>query len=193
MKEKEEQRYGRNKDTVVDKGYLNGGEFRKKFDKLSDSPKLNRLLYRLAKKMLLHRSGTKFEDMYWIDPTECKIVTEEINGQKEKRITYTSHTKDIISKHAGLVTIHTHPEGLPPSVKDLNSNHTNDYSFGIVVTHDGKVFIYKTNRLISDAYYTMKVVSYKLEGYNEFEAQMKTLQYCREHFGVFFEEVIGDD
>ncbi len=65
--EVEFQRTGRNKSTQIDNGYINGGEYRKKFDSLSDSKELNRLVYQLAKKMLEHRAGTEYEDMYWID------------------------------------------------------------------------------------------------------------------------------
>ena len=116
MKEKEEQRYGRNKDTLVDKGYLNSGEFRRKFDKISESKELNRQLYALAKKMQLHRSGTKLEDMYWIDPAEYEVVAEETDSREEKRIKYSSRTKETVSGYSGLITIHSHPEGFPPSI-----------------------------------------------------------------------------
>lgn len=63
----EEQRYGRNKDTQINLSYIDSGEYRRKFDLLSGDPELNKLIYQLAKKILKHRSGTKFEDMYWIN------------------------------------------------------------------------------------------------------------------------------
>jgi len=87
-KEDEEQRYGRNKDTAINRTYINSGDYRKKFDEISSSPKLNRLLYRLSKKMLEHRSGTGFEDMYWIDPTSISIVAEETESYSEGKIEY---------------------------------------------------------------------------------------------------------
>ena len=67
IREDEEQRYGRDKSTIVNQSYIEGGEYRRKFDELTKAPKLNRLIYNMAKKMLFHRSGTKFEDMCWID------------------------------------------------------------------------------------------------------------------------------
>ena len=36
------QRYGRNKSTVVNQTYINGGQYRSKFDKISDDKLLNR-------------------------------------------------------------------------------------------------------------------------------------------------------
>lgn len=47
---KEEQRYGRNKETLVNHSYIESGEYRRKFDNISDNAELNKLLYQLAKK-----------------------------------------------------------------------------------------------------------------------------------------------
>lgn len=58
------QRYGRNKETTVDSSYISGGEYRRKFDSIIDNAAVSRILYSKAKEMLLHRSGTLFEDMY---------------------------------------------------------------------------------------------------------------------------------
>ena len=63
----EKQRYGRNKETIINHSFINSGEYRKKFDEISDDKELNRKIYQIAKKMLMHRSGTLLEDMYWID------------------------------------------------------------------------------------------------------------------------------
>ena len=59
----EAQRYGMNKETYLNSTYINSGVYKKKFDTISNSKKLSRVLYKIAKKMLVHRSGTKYEDM----------------------------------------------------------------------------------------------------------------------------------
>ncbi len=61
----EDQRYGRDKSSLVNKTYIDGGDYRNKFDKITDNPEIARILYYLSKEMLLHRSGTQTEDMYW--------------------------------------------------------------------------------------------------------------------------------
>ena len=63
IREDEEQRYGRNKPTQVNHTYLNSGAYRRKFDTLTDSRSLNRLIYQSAKEMLIHRSGTMLENL----------------------------------------------------------------------------------------------------------------------------------
>ena len=97
--EVEFQRAGRNKYTQINNGYINGGEYRKKFDSLSDSRELNRLVYQLAKKMLEHRSGTEYEDMYWIDLDTLTVVAEELNAKTVKEIVYSDKTKRIVAEY----------------------------------------------------------------------------------------------
>lgn len=63
----ENQRYGRNKDTVINHTYIESGVYRNKFDKIMHNKNISRVLYSKAKEMLKHRSGTLLEDMYWID------------------------------------------------------------------------------------------------------------------------------
>lgn len=112
FKTREEQRYGRNKNTVVQHTYIESGEYRKKFDLISNTQKLNKLLYYLAKKMLFHRSGTLFEDMYWIDSETLKIVAKETTRNIEREVRYTRKTKKVIKQYSNLITIHSHPSRL---------------------------------------------------------------------------------
>ena len=44
----EYQRYGRNKETLVNKTYIESGEYRRKFDKISDNAEVNKALYNAA-------------------------------------------------------------------------------------------------------------------------------------------------
>ena len=48
------QRKGRNKDTIINRAYIESANYRKKFDCISEDKRLNRLLYDLSKKMLNH-------------------------------------------------------------------------------------------------------------------------------------------
>lgn len=44
------QRYGRNKSTLVNSTYISSGEYRNKFDRITDHKDVNRALYIKAKK-----------------------------------------------------------------------------------------------------------------------------------------------
>lgn len=189
----EEQRYGRNKHTTIDHTYINSGEYRKKFDYISDNLPLNRMLFKLAKKMLLHRSGTLYEDMYWVDLNTMEIVAEETQTDVEQEIIYSKKTKDVVKRHNNLLTIHSHPNSFPPSISDFNSNFSNNYSVGIIICHDGKIYMYSAAEDISKDYYNLTVAEYIKQGYNEFDAQIKAIEEIKEKFEIKFKEVTDND
>ena len=79
----EYQRYGRNKTTLVNKTYIHGGEYRRKFDKATENAEVNKALYNCAKSALKHRSGTVYEDMYWIDSKTGSIILSVTDSTDE--------------------------------------------------------------------------------------------------------------
>lgn len=188
--ENEEQRNGRNKDRLINHHYINSGKYKRKFDQISDVPQLSRLLYQIAKKALNHRSGTKYEDMYWIDLDTLDVVAKETDSTLEKSIVYSVSTEQKIKKYDNLLTIHTHPDSFPPSIDDLNSNFLNGYVAGIVLCHNGKVYLYSANEEISKKYYELVVENYIKSGYNEDRAQILALLELQKNFDVDFKEVI---
>ena len=137
----EVQRYGRNKNTTINQSYIDGGQYRSKFDKISDDRMLNKKVYRIAKKMLKHRTGTLFEDMYWVDIDSLKIVAAETEQKIIGRIKYSKKTKKVVKKYSNLLAIHTHPNSMPPSVNDFNSSLKNGYRYASYVVMMGRFFI----------------------------------------------------
>lgn len=193
--EAEEQRTGRNKETSINHTYIEGGEFRKKFDSISDDKELNKLIYTLAKQMLIHRSGTLYEDMYWIDYDECEVVAKEIDSRIERKIIYSDATKKVIeaykkSPDKTLITIHSHPSSFPPSIDDFMANYDNDYTLGLVVCHNGSIFMYAASEAINSDYYNLVVADYIKDGYNDYEAQIKAINELQKNFDIIFKEVV---
>lgn len=188
MRELEQQRKGRNKNTIIDYNYISSNRYRKKFDYISNDKKLNKLLYKIAKKMLLHRSGTEYEDMYWIDLINGKIVCKITDSKYKKKILYTTTIKKMIKKSENLLTIHTHPDSFPPSIDDINSNYDHNYEIGIVICHDGRVYMYSAEERINVNYYKLTVEDYLKNGYNEDIAQIEALKELQKKFSIYFKE-----
>ena len=70
------------------------------------------------------------------------------------------------------------------------------YDAGVVVTHDGRVFVYRVRDdfiNIRASYYELVIANYKKAGYNETEAQIRTLEDLSNDFGFEFMEVIRDE
>lgn len=183
------QRYGRNKSTLVDSNYISGGEYRKKFDKITDNPEFNRLLYAKAKEMLIHRSGTMYEDMYWFDELNAKVITKEINSFEEEQILYSESINKAIVGNNHIVAMHTHPCSMPPSIADFNSVEEHGYCLGIVLCHDGKVFCYKSSEKITKLMYELYVADYYKQLNDEYEAQFMALKELSETYDIEFWEV----
>lgn len=192
-REIEEQRYGRNKYTAVNFSYIESGEYRRKFDSISDNVKLNRLLYQLAKKMLKHRSGTLYEDMYWIDLDTLEVIAEEINMTEEESIVYSKATERVIRKHENIMTIHTHPNSFPPSIADLNSNYLNNYVSGVIICHDGTIYQYSSSVKLEELYYDLKVANLKNNGYNEVDIHRTVIGSFNNEVDIQIREVVGNE
>ena len=188
--EVEEQRLGRNKSTLVNHTYISQGSYKRKFDQISNNKDLSRLLFQLSKKMLKHRSGTKFEDMYWIDLNTLTVVAQESDSLNEVRVDYSQDTIKVIQRYDGLLTIHSHPNSFPPSIDDFNSNFLHNYGIGIIVCHDGKVFMYSANEEVSGNYYKLVVEGFLKQGYNEYEAQIHAIEELKRNFDIQFKEVL---
>jgi len=187
----ESQRYGRNKDTTINHSYINSGRFRKKFDQISDDKNLNRKVYQIVKKMLQHRSGTHYEDMYWIDIDSLEIVASETDQKSKSKIKYSKATKKAIAKYENLLVVHTHPDSMPPSINDFNSALHNKYQICLVCCHDGRIFMYHSNNYVIEFFYRNTVARYRKRGLNEFEAQMQALSVFQEDGDIFLKEVLA--
>lgn len=187
--ENEQQRKGRNKSTTINHTYINSGEYRNKFDSLTADKSLNRIIYQKAKEMLKHRSGMLIEDMYWFDGDTGKIVASILNETIDEGIIYTSAVNKAIAGKDNLITVHTHPNSMPPSIADINSAVRNGYRFGVVLCHDGKVFKYSANEEVSECLYNMYISEFLRSGETEYSAQMKALVKLQDMYDINVGEV----
>ncbi len=186
----ENQRYGRNKDTLVNKSYIESGEYKRKFDNATDNPNVNKSLYICAKNALKHRSGTELEDMYWLDSESGDVIFSVTDSTDKRAIIYTEKLKKAINGKKALITIHTHPSSMPPSIDDFNSSFNNEYKIGFVACHNGKVFRYTSEQEVSKTLYNLYIKEYLDENLSEYETQLKALQKLKENHEIDFSEVL---
>lgn len=183
------QRYGRNKSTLIDSKYISSGEYRNKFDKITDNKNVNRILYYKAKEMLLHRSGTLYEDMYWFDFDTGEIIARELCSMEEEQILYSESISRAIEDRNNVIAMHTHPCSMPPSIADFNSAKEHNYILGVVLCHDGKIFCYKSNEIISKVMYNLYIADYYIQLHDEYLAQLAALKELAEMYEIEFWEV----
>ena len=55
------------------------------------------------------------------------------------------------------------------------TNYDNNYTLGLVVCHNGSIFMYAASEAINSDYYNLVVADYIKDGYNDYEAQIKAI------------------
>ena len=150
----------------------------------------------VSRKIIQHRAGTPFEDYYLLDVNNGKVVAVSNRARKTKGVVYNDHVRNAFkaSSEKGLVSIHNHPSGYPPSLSDLASlqqkSKNNSVKYALTAGHDGSVYWYsKPNKRIprsAQEQYVNQIEKFKKLGYNEVVAQEKTLELFSEVFDFKF-------
>ena len=186
----ENQRYGRNKVTLVNKTYIESGEYKRKFDNISENKAVNKTLYDCAKAALKHRSGTKFEDMYWIDGNTGEIIASTLNEKETSGVAKSKRRNKVLARYGNIYAIHSHPASMPPSATDFNCFFEQGYSKAFVACHDGTLYSYTSEQEVSIELYNLYVSKFASNGYSEKEAQLKALAKLKENHKIDFWEVV---
>ena len=176
---------------AVETKMLNGSEFSRKFNSITDNKKDNKEILKAAKSILQHRSGQNGEDLYLFN-TKTKIWYKSTTGNKAREPEYTQEILDGIanSKKGELISLHNHPTNMPPSDADINAALKNGYKKGYALCHNGKVFEYTPAKIpISETIYKIRLAKFKELKYNDYEAQIETLKYLADLYGFTFKEV----
>lgn len=134
------------KDTVINRKVIESSDYRKRFNQVSDRTDVNRKAWQLAKEMLNHRSGTRYEDIAFIDYLSGKAKINK-NYNKESTAKPSKSMKKMlqVAELNTIIAIHNHPGSSVPSIPDLRACIQRGYKKGIIVCHNGKVYIYSVN------------------------------------------------
>lgn len=134
-------------ETVINKSVIELPEYRRRFNEISDSDRANRKAWQLAKEMLEHRSGTRYEDIAFINYSTGKAKINK-GYHKENTAKPNKPMLEMLenSKPNTIIAIHNHPGSSVPSIPDLRVCMQRNYKKGIVVCHDGKIYAYSVNK-----------------------------------------------
>ena len=133
-------------DTKINEKAINSKTYRDKFNNLDESTEVIKSIYNESKKILKHRSKTKFEDLVFIDSvtnevksvTDCNIVSA---------VKATNGMQDMLKKSAdySIIAIYNHPNSSLPSMSDIATAWKRKYKYGLIVCHDGKLIKYSVS------------------------------------------------
>ena len=129
---------------AVDLEYISSEEYKRKFDSFSDNKELNDQIYEASKKILKHRNGTDYEDMYLVNKHSGMVEGTQTDCNNILQVDYNDSLVNAITNNVekSLIAIHNHPTNILPDGADYVSLGYRKYSEGVVVTHNGKVYTY---------------------------------------------------
>ena len=146
MEKEESKRKYKYKDTVVNASEIGSARYRRKFSDITGENKVSRLLWENALDMLDHRSGTKYEDLAFVD---SKTEDAKINKNYDKEYAASpskSMRKMLRDADANtIIAIHNHPGSSAPSYSDIMACKDRKYKYGLVACHDGTIYKYSVD------------------------------------------------
>lgn len=99
------------------------------------------------RRMLRHRSGTPYEDLYVHDMRDGSLVGSVVNARAPKRVEFTERlakaTSATVDDGAKIAIVHNHPDSFPPSAADIRSLIANRARRGIIACHDGSLYVFE--------------------------------------------------
>ena len=134
-------------DTVVNKKILKSSQYRRKFENVSEDTKLNRTAWKVSQRMLEHRSGSRYEDLAFIDSISGKSIVNESYDAESKAKPSKAMLKMLKdADHGTIIAIHNHPGSSVPSLADLMACVKRGYYFGLIACHNGKIYKYSIDK-----------------------------------------------
>ena len=179
---------------AVDLEYISSEEYKRKFDSFSDNKELNDQIYEASKKILKHRNGTDYEDMYLVNKHSGMVEGTQTDCNNILQVDYNDSLVNAITNNVekSLIAIHNHPTNILPDGADYVSLGYRKYSEGVVVTHNGKVYTYNVgNRPFTSGVLDRRIFKYYSMPYNMSmeDAHVKALETMREDYGIEWREL----
>ena len=167
--EQEEGKQGyKYKNTIIDSSMIKSTEYRRRFGKISNNEKVNRSIWNCAKEILCHRSGTKFEDLAFVDSLTGK---SQIRKDYDSDLTVNPSKKMMRmlqnAKPYTIIGVHNHPLSSAPSLADINVCLARRYKYGVVVCHNGAIYKYSVDAdSFNESILVLALAKLEKEGYN---------------------------
>ena len=169
-------------------------EFSSKFSKITDSSVINDRIRSLAQGNLTRNNGSYTEMLDIIDLDTGDSIIHKLGMEDDLSVSLTPEERATVKDYRGrIIGMHNHPTNIYPTGSDFVAAAARRYEFGIVVTHDLRVFQYTgptvrtTAAAIDDVidYYT-KTAYTEIDKRRAFDRAMGELE---RRFGITWQEM----
>lgn len=99
-----------------------------------------------AVRMLRHRSGTAYEDLYAYDLETGERIGSVVDSDTPKRVAPTDKLSSAIERRVSaghaVAMLHNHPDSSMPSASDLAALEATGARYGLIACHDATIYRY---------------------------------------------------
>lgn len=176
----------------VDAKLVRSREYRKAFKSEMIPEPAQSAVADMAAEILTRCSGTKLECLAIISAETGEVLAKQTGGQAGYEVTHGDEMSAAIDSHRdeGVIAIHNHPTNVPPTGSDFCTSGHCGYKAGVVVLHDGGVFVYKHgDKPFAPYAFDRKVRSRISSGMSEFDATISVLEDFERDYGITWEKL----
>ena len=193
IKDKDEflnEKKGNDIDSQVNWELVDSDDYKDKFKGIGKNSDVDNEIYNISKRILKHRDGTKFEDLYIVDLNTGKTITY-ITQDTEMGIRKTDKLERILNRNnKDYVIIHNHPHSGNFSDTDLNTLfNSNSISKIIAAGHDGTLYTINSKKLEINIANELNVYYTKIkkQGYSSLTAEEIAFNMISDKYGLNYE------
>lgn len=173
---------------------IKSAAFSKKFTKLTRDSGINDRIRTLAQGNLTKNNGTYTEMLDIIDIDTGDSVIHKLGKKNALEVELTAEERAAVRAHKGrIIGMHNHPTNIYPTGSDFVVAGARGYEFGIVITHDLKVFKYTPPSTPIDALTLDRIIDkYTRMLYDDIEKRKgfeKAMQELERRFGITWQEM----
>lgn len=184
------QRIGTNK---IDLDYINSKDYADKYMKISKDMELNNVIYSKSMDILRSNNSSDTEGLCVISVSNRQVLLNVRGKPDAICVELNKKQMSIINKHKNdIIGIHNHPTNLLPNGSDFVAAGARGYQYGIVVTHDGRIYKYS----VGDKPFLPYLLDNRIDKYcskeynlNIKEAYEKALNVFRKEYGISWQEI----
>lgn len=173
---------------------IRSAEFSRKFSDLTDDSRINDRIRSLAQGNITKNNGTYTEMLDVIDLDTGESVVRKVGERNAMEVALSPEERATVREHKGrIVGIHNHPTNIYPTGSDFVTAAARGYEFGIIVTHDLRVFKYTGPKIVIKPEAIDEIIDKQIKmAYTDddksrgFERAMKELEG---RYGITWEEV----
>ena len=131
---------------VVDLVFVRGKSYRARVRR-AVGPRAAKAVHRGIVRMLGHRSGTSYEDLYVYDLRDGSLIGSTVTARVPKRVEFTDGlrvaTSFAVKGGTEVVIVYNHPDSMPPSAPDILSLEATGAKRGVIACHDGSLYVFE--------------------------------------------------